>query len=225
MSSLPQSAPKLESGSAGEFPAEAKFDATWKDLLRTWEDWKAIDCGDYIRQWGGISPDDGLGRFVGVNHIGVYLGDYQSDAEVFAWHAHLEQLRHANDLIDVEIGPSYISPRQYGTQGWWLSISLPQGGIIETFACKAFGSWQERSADERRTLMSHVALEVGAEGDVRYVLERFEEQAPNLEVIAYTEADEVGHTYGHLRNNATNAVVEIVCQAANADSDQTRDHE
>ncbi len=225
MISLLQGAPKLESGSAGEFPAEARFDATWKDLLQVWENWKAIDCEGYIRQWGGISPDDSLARFVGVNHIGVYLGDYQSDADVFAWHAHLDQLRHGDDLVDVEIGPSYISPRQYGTQGWWLSISLPQGGIIETFACKAFGPWKERSADERRTLMSHVALEVGAEGDVRYVLDRFVERGSNLEIIAYTEGDEVGHTYGHLRNNATSTVVEIVYQAANADSDQTRDHE
>ena len=216
-----QGVPGLERGSPA-FPSAAEFDSTWKGLLRVWGEWKEVDCATYLRAWGGISPDEGLGRFVGVSHIGVYLGDYQLDEEVFAWRAHLLERTRRQEVLGVEIGPSYISPRQYGTQGWWLSISLPGGGILETFACKAFGPWLERPPQERRALMSHVALEVREEGDVRHVLERFEGQSADLEIIAYTEGDEVGHTYGHLRNNGTKTVLEIVYQAPNPHGDESR---
>lgn len=209
----------------GAFPAAAEFSDTWKGLRGLWEDWRTLDCGDYLRRWSGAAPDGAADRVCGVNHIAVYIGDYQSEDEVLAWHAYLRGLRDDGDIASVDIGPSYISPRQYGTQGWWLSVALPEGGTIETFACKDFGPWRERTVGERRALMSHAALEVRTEGDVRSVLEGFAAHAADLEIIAYTEADEVGHTYGHLRNNSTGTVVEIVYQASNADSGSGHAHD
>jgi hypothetical protein len=58
--------------------------------------------------------------------------------------------------------------------------------------------------------MSHVAIEVGTAEAVRAVLQGLDRDVACLESIAYTEADEVGHTYGHVRNNTTRAVLEIV---------------
>lgn len=206
--------PSIRRGDAGRFPAVSEFPAVWDELLAESQDWQRIDCGEYLRSWCGQAPVDVVPRLSGVNHIGVYLGDYATDDEVFHWNAHLEGLAEAGQIASVEMGPSYISPRQYGTPGWWISVALPDGGVIETFACRQFGPWLDRPVPERARLMSHVAMEVASATDVRAVLDRLDRAVEDLEAIAYTEADEVGHTYGHLRNNVTRAVLEIVYDAA-----------
>jgi hypothetical protein len=58
--------------------------------------------------------------------------------------------------------------------------------------------------------MSHVAMDVRTDRDVRQVLDTLDRDVRALEVIAFTEADELGHTYGHVRNNASMSVLEIV---------------
>ncbi|MFD9686352.1 hypothetical protein ACFXPX_40550 [Kitasatospora sp. NPDC059146] len=217
MNALAGSTPRLSTTYDGRFPGPADFDAVWEAVLDASGSWQDVDCAEHLRGWCGPGTDrlvtglaDGLAR---VNHIGIYLGDYERDDAVLDWHAHLVGLRAAGRIAEVETGPSYISPRQYGTQGWWNSVVLPDGRAIETFACKHYGSWRERSTEERRLLMSHLAVEVRAEADVRRTLDTLARDAAHLEVIAFTEADELGHTYGHLRNNADGTVLEIVHQA------------
>ncbi|MFJ7769623.1 hypothetical protein ACIQ1J_14770 [Streptomyces sp. NPDC097107] len=205
--------PLAHRSAAGTFPRLCDFPAVWDELLAESAAWTRVDVPGYLRTWCGEAPADVTARFTGVNHIGVYLGDYTTDDQVFAWHAHLEHLRRGGGLAAVEMGPSYISPRQYGTPGWWLSVTLNDGRVIETFTCRHYGDWTARPADERRRLMSHVALEVPAADDVREVLDRLERDLAHVEAIAYTEADEVGHTYGHLRNNTARSVLEVVHDA------------
>ncbi|MEN8655029.1 hypothetical protein ABCR94_31710 [Streptomyces sp. 21So2-11] len=214
MTTATGSHPSAHRGEAGTFPTDPEFPAVWRELLAESAAWTQVDCASYLRAWCGRSPADVAARFAGVNHIGVYLGDYSSDEEVFRWHSYLEDLQRAGELTAVEMGPSYISPRQYGTPGWWLSVALPDGRVIETFTCRHFGAWQSRPVPERRRLMSHVALEVSSAEDVQAVLSGLERDIEHVEAIAYTEADEVGHTYGHLRNNTTQSVLEVVYDAA-----------
>ncbi|MFD8467038.1 hypothetical protein ACFV10_18260 [Streptomyces cyaneofuscatus] len=217
MTTATHSHPCAHSTEAGTFPTDAEFPAVWRELLAESAAWTEVDIATYLRTWCGRSPAEVAARFAGVNHIGVYLGDYASDEEVFRWHSYLEGLRRDGELTGVEMGPSYISPRQYGTPGWWLSVSLPDGRVIETFTCRHFGAWTSRPVAERRRLMSHVALEVSTAEDVREVLAGLEGGIAHVEAIAYTEADEVGHTYGHLRNNVTRSVLEIVHDAGTKD--------
>jgi hypothetical protein len=204
--------PTLTFNVDGRIPARSEFEKVWSSLDEISSSWRDLDRARHLAQWCGIAPADCVERLVGVHHVGVYLGDYEHDGEVLAWNCSLEELRDSGGIVSLEVGPSYISPRQYGTQGWWSSIALPDGRAIETFTCLRYGPWQERTPAERRALMSHVALEVGSESDVRHILERLEQTVGALEVIAFTEADQMGHTYGHLRNNVSNSVIEFVHQ-------------
>lgn len=213
MSTAQGTVPAIAASADGDFPSRARFAAVWEEILAASRAWHDLDCAAYVNTWCGTVPD-GVGEsLTGVNHIGLYLGDYTRDDEVLDWNAHLRGLRDAGHLTTVEMGPSYISPRQYGTQGWWNSCTLPDGRTIETFTCKRYGPWLERSVDERRRLMSHVALDVRAEADVHRVLTALDDGVDTLETIAFTEADALGHTYGHVRNNGSRTVLEIVHQA------------
>jgi hypothetical protein len=213
VTSLTDSTPILPTTYDGLFPKRDCYNAVWEEILQVSGTWQAIDCAAHIRTWCGSVPGQVVTGLAGVNHIGIYLGDYQRDDEVLEWHAFLAGIQQAGRITDLEIGPSYIAPRQYGTQGWWCSLTLEDGHGIETFTCKSYGPWLERGADERRRLMSHVAVEVRAEPDVRAALDTLERAEDHLEIIAFTETDELGHTYGHLRNNIDQTVLEIVHQA------------
>jgi hypothetical protein len=150
VTSVAGSTPKLSTTFDGRFPGRDGFDAVWDEVLEVSGTWRSIDCAEHIRNWCGSVPDQVAARLAGVNHIGIYLGDYQRDDEVLDWHAYLIELQKAGRIADVEMGPSYISPRQYGTQGWWNSIAIPDGRSIETFTCKRYGPWLGHSMDERR---------------------------------------------------------------------------
>lgn len=218
MTTATGSHPSAPRGEAGTFPSAPEFPAVWRELIAESAAWNEVDCASYLRSWCGESPADVAARFAGVNHIGVYIGDYSDDEEVFRWRSYLDGLERAGQLSSVDMGPSYISPRQYGTPGWWISVSLPDGRVIETFTCRHFGPWLDKPVSERGRLMSHVALEVSAPEDVQAVLSGLERDIDHVEAIAYTEADEVGHTYGHLRNNTTRSVLEVVYDAAKKES-------
>ncbi|KUN04775.1 hypothetical protein AQI95_17945 [Streptomyces yokosukanensis] len=213
MNTVQDQVPAVSATRDGRFPSRARFDAVWEEILQASGTWSGIDCSGYVQKWCGTVPDGITESLVGVNHIGLYLGDYTRDEEVLDWNSYLRDLRSAERISSVEMGPSYISPRQYGTQGWWNSCRLPDGRTIETFMCKSYGPWLERPVDERRRLMSHVAIDVRSEPDVQRVLRALDDGVDALETIAFTEADELGHTYGHVRNNASKIVLEIVHQA------------
>ncbi|MFF7043998.1 hypothetical protein ACIP4T_33260 [Streptomyces massasporeus] len=213
MNALEGSSPAITATRDGRFPDRAGFGRAWEEILRTSSTWRDLDCGQYLSAWCGYAPDHIVEKFAGVNHVGIYMGDYDNDDEVFGWNAHLNDLRASGEITTVEMGPSYISPRQYGTPGWWNSIALADGRVIEMFACRRFGPWADRPAGERGRLMSHVAIDVHTDADVRYLLDVLDRDVDHLENIAFTEADELGHTYGHLRNNDSGSVLEIVYEA------------
>lgn len=214
MTTTPEGHPAVHRNEAGTLPVRADFESVWRELLAESSAWNQADHSSYLNHWGGQAASAVASKFAGVNHIGVYLGDYASDEEVFGWYAYLEALERAGDISSVEMGPSYISPRQYGTPGWWISVRLPGHRVIETFTCRLFGAWLDKSVPERHRLMSHVALDVDRFEDVKAILTALDRDVEYLEAIAYTETDDVGHTYGHLRNNATQSVLEIVYDAA-----------
>ncbi|MFG2792218.1 hypothetical protein [Streptomyces sp. NPDC048419] len=218
MNSLAGRMPAINATRDGRFPDRPGFDHSWKEILQTSDTWRDLDCGQYLSAWCGHAPDDVVAKFAGVNHVGIYMGDYENDDEVFAWNTFLGDLKASGQIATIEMGPSYISPRQYGTPGWWNSIVLADGRAIEMFACRRYGPWAQRSADERGRLMSHVAIDVHTDTDVRYVLESLDRDVEHLENIAFTEADELGHTYGHLRNNDSSTVLEIVYEAARGET-------
>ena len=217
MISVSGSSPAISATRAGCFPRRPGFGTAWTEILETSRAWRELDCAEYVRGWCGYAPAHIVDKFTGVHHVGIYMGDYEGDDEVFAWNAYLNDLPASVRGAAVEMGPSYIAPRKYGTPGWWNSVVLPGGRAIEMFACKKFGAWAERSADERGRLMSHVAVEVRSDRDVRSVLEVLDRDVPTVEIIAFTRADELGHTYGHVRNNATSSVLEIVYEAPRDD--------
>ncbi|MEW2523738.1 hypothetical protein [Streptomyces sp. NPDC047071] len=220
MGSITEGWPTIAASRDGRFPKRPSFDTAWEQILETSDTWRNADCAEYIRGWCGTAPDHIVDHVAGVNHVGIYMGDYERDEEILTWNAYLRDLQKSAHIATVEMGPSYISPRQYGTPGWWNALVLPDGRAIETFACMEFGPWADRAVDERRRLMSHVAIDTRTEDGVRFVLDALERDVDSLEVIAFTEADELGHTYGHVRNNADMSVLEIVYQAPRDESEQ-----
>lgn len=213
MSSITATCPTISATRDGRFPLRSDFDAVWAEIVEVSNAWRDVNCAEFIRGWCGHAPNRIADKVLGVNHIAIYMGDYERDEEVLDWNSYLNDLQAASQIKTVEMGSSYISPRQYGTEGWWNAVVLSDGRAVETFTCKASGPWADRSADERRRLMSHVAIDVRSEYDVRQVLETLGRAVKSVEIIAFTKADGLGHTYGHVRNNANMTVLEIVYQA------------
>lgn len=195
------------------FPGRGRFGETWALLLQMAESLRRIDpadflddfCGDETESWREVHE-----ALAGVHHVAFYLGDYEDDRQVFDWVDFLRVLVADEEIRSVDMGPSYIAPKQYGTPGWWFSVTLPDGFVIEMFTCRTFGGWIERPPQERADLMSHLALAVESEPAVLAVMDHLVRSSESLESIALVERDEVGHTYCHIRNNRKNRVVEIV---------------
>lgn len=207
------------------FPESGGFPAAWEQI-RSAAAWRHADPRRFLEEWCGSAPPAGLypELLADVNHVACYLGDYRNDQQVFDWHVFLEDRRSCGELASVDMGPSYIAPRQYGTPGWWYSVSFPDGFVIEMFCCRSFGDWPRRSAAERAALMSHLAINVRTEHGVRAALDLLAGSAAQMETISYTEADTMGHTYGHVRNNATQQVVEFVHEAAQREGGRNGHH-
>lgn len=185
--------------------------AMWNEVTRLAEASVAAGPRSALREFLDAEPgEEDEANLVGVHHVGVYLGDYRSDADIFAWMDFLDRLCAKGVLREAMHGPSYIAPRQYGTQGWWSSVVTAQGAVIETFSCREFGPWRTRSHVERGRLMSHAAIGVSNRTLVRLALDGFVARQQHLSLIAYTEGDEIGHCYGHLRNEANGLVIELI---------------
>ncbi len=205
-------APTLDADAAGLL-VPAEFDSLWSAVQGLSNSWRNVEPTGYLSRWAGCEVSSlSDGRLLRVHHIGVYMGDYDAESDALAWNEYLLGLADQGRVAAVEIGPSYIAPRQYGTQGWLSSVTLCSGAVLETFTCKRYGRWKDLTIKQRQMLMSHAALQVQEVGDVRFVLDGVAGRSRSTEIIAFTESDEFGHTYGHLRNNTTGSVVEIVHQ-------------
>jgi hypothetical protein len=155
----------------------------------------------------------------GLHHVAVYLGDYTREREVDAWHAFLTE-KQAAEPMTIDRGPSYIAPKCYGTPGWWFSVSRPGGPAMEMFCNRFYGGWSRYTRVKRSRLMAHMAVSVQKERDLSVLLDEFAAMA-HIEMIAFTPKDELGHTYGHLRNNNNHKVLELIFSDESAVDDAT----
>lgn len=171
----------------------------------------------HVRRMRSISPADHLSSFLGceadtcdqaadrIEHVAVYAGDYRRDEDFEAW---LDCLLQEGTLSNPQVGPSYIAPREYGTQGYWISAEL-EGAGLEIFAIKRAGSWQAFPPLKKAARMSHVGLGVNSGSQVLPLLTRLA-GCPHISLLSYSPDDELNHTYGHLLNRKTDRVLEIV---------------
>ncbi|MFD1954378.1 hypothetical protein ACFSL6_09445 [Paenibacillus thailandensis] len=166
------------------------------------------ECLDLVG--GALDSQDPLP----IDHFAYYIGEYRNDKAVFDWIEFMYREMEEERIRSLDYGPSYIVPLHYGTQGWWLSIGLNDGTAVELFACKQFGPWLRYPKAKRLSLMSHPAYRVGSKEDVFRFVDRYR-GTEGYEILKLTEEDSVGHTYGHIRNNRTNRVVEIVYSSSN----------
>jgi|GEM_PF-556495 len=144
-----------------------------------------------------------------VGHTALYLGDYHTEKFPDQFSKYLESLV-GNKLSHYEFGPSYISPKQYGTPGWWYSFKLVDNAQeVELFTCRHFGEWNEYSEDVKKKLMSHYAIGVDSLEKFNKIVE-YMNSIMLVEMIIITKNDKVGHTYAHFRNKKNNCVLEIV---------------
>ncbi|WP_256080122.1 excinuclease ABC subunit UvrA [Massilia sp. YIM B04103] len=201
----------LAPAGALHFPQARQFHQTWAAILQLADSVRDSDSAALLTEFlGADARDEQLGSLARVHHAAIYLGDYEDDADVFAWFAFLDQLAGEGVVRSVEHGPSHIAPKQYGTPGWWASLERADGFVIEMFCCRAFGPWLERTPAQRARLMSHAALAVNERAQVLPTLQALVRSQPQLELIAFTDGDELGHCYGHLRNNHNHFVIELV---------------
>ncbi|NHZ94188.1 excinuclease ABC subunit UvrA [Massilia sp. CCM 8734] len=201
----------LAQAGALHFPAPDQFQHTWDAVTNLADSVRDSDSAALLTEFlGEAAGSEQLSGLDQVHHAAIYLGDYENDQDVFAWFAFLDQLARAGLVRGVEHGPSYIAPKQYGTPGWWASLERADGFVIEMFCCRAFGPWLERTPVQRARLMSHAALAVSEREQVLPTLQALARSQPQVELIAFTEGDELGHCYGHLRNNHNNFVIELV---------------
>lgn len=141
----------------------------------------------------------------GLHHVAVYLGDYRAEEEVERW---LAFLRRVDGVSGVRCGPSYIAPRYHGAQAYWIDCHVDGAGA-EMFTNKSMGLWESYEHAGKIARMSHFALAVEEAAHVRPLLDFFAHY-PGFELLAFSPADELGHTYGHLLDGKTRRVLELV---------------
>lgn len=192
-----------------------QFEALWRAIQAELDQVKGLSLSRHLQEFLGCKIKKQLASLKRLNHLAVYVGDYKDELLVDSWHNFLLRKQRGGSLISIDRGPSYIAPREYGTPGWWWSIKRPDGFVIELFCCRAYGKWAEFSVEKKYNLMSHRAITVSDKDSVLPALKSFESMM-GLEIIAYTNDDALGHTYGHVRNNLNNKVIEMVWEKAPA---------
>jgi hypothetical protein len=185
------------------------FEPVWRSAVGRARENLRLGPRVALEDFLGHPADPAAYRLVGVHHTAVYIGDYVHEDEVEAWAASLEDRLRAGELTRYERGPSWIAPRHYGTPGWWFSVDTADGLTLEAFCCRVWGRWAELPVETRQVLMSHVGLATVNASAVRSALDQLV-QREALEAIAFTSEDELGHTYGHLRDPRTHRVLEVV---------------
>lgn len=144
-----------------------------------------------------------------IAHIGIYMSDYEDESFIEEVKSYLENAKDKK-ITNLAYGPTYISPKYYGTPGWWFSFQiLSENFDVELFTCRNYGSWSEYSADKKTTLMSHYAIGVKIKEDFYKIYDAIREN-DNFEAFVLTENDVVGHTYAHFKNKKTLDVLEVI---------------
>lgn len=181
----------------------------WETLLSSVQKTRKLKLADILYDFFESPEDPADYPMTGLHHVAFYLGDYCEEAEVDRWHQFLMDAKEKGRLASVDRGPSYISPKYYGTPGWWFSVKGCDGFVMEMFSCRHYGLWMKLPPEIRQSLMSHKAISILSETQVLPTLKRLDKKK-NIELIAFTRDDALGHTYGHLRNNDNHKVLELV---------------
>lgn len=144
-----------------------------------------------------------------IAHTGIYMGDYEDECFIEEIKAYLENIK-GKRISNLEYGPTYISPKYYGTPGWWFSFHLlSDNSEVELFTCRNYGRWSEYSLEKKITLMSHYAIGVKTKENFYKIYDALKENE-NFEAFVMTDNDVVGHTYAHFKNKETLDVLEII---------------
>ncbi len=150
--------------------------------------------------------DDSIFADSTIKHVAFYCGDYVEDQTIDLFYDYIK----ASDKVkDVEYGPSYISPKEYNTPGWWLSLHTIDDKEIELFSCKSFGEWKKFDVLKKDCLMSHIALSMKSLDEL-YNAVNYLDTKSELHRIMLTENDSLGHTYAHYLNKESNHVFELL---------------
>jgi excinuclease ABC subunit A len=192
-----------------------QFEALWEAINAELDQVKGLSLSRHLQEFLGYRiarRPSSLGK---LNHLAVYIGDYEDELLVDCWHNFLLKRKRSGSLTRIDRGPSYIAPREYGAPGWWWSIKRQDGYVIELFCCRSYGRWAQFPVEKKYNLMSHKAITISDKVSVLPALKSFE-SITGLEIIAYTDDDALGHTYGHVRNNLNNKVIELVWEEAAA---------
>lgn len=186
-------------------PEEAAFGA-YLDDMHCYADTAWRQSPDTILEaFFGFPVSSREHHIAGIDHVAFYIGDYRTDTDVERW---FEFLDRSCQISDLKVGPSYISPREYGTQGYWISCAL--GGMsIEMFSSKSAGYWKTQAPCYKVTRMSHFALAVPQVYHLHPLLTYFAHYG-DVSILSYSHQDALGHTYGHLLNRKTDCVLELV---------------
>lgn len=186
-----------------------QYEKMWQQILEMDRQKKKAQINDILYEYLNAREDTDSNEIRDIHHIAIYIGDYYEDNIIFSLADFFKNKEEQNKIQSINFGPSYISPKYYGTPGWWFSIHTQDGSVIELFSCLAFGNWVIRSKKERSDLMSHFAVEVNTENRVKKLLDHYS-QRENIKLITYVEKNELGHTYGHLFNELNNKVIELI---------------
>lgn len=174
-----------------------------------------IDLRYYLERTRRLPVEEVLAAFLGfpvaprafhlrgLHHVAAYIGDYRREDEVERW---LDFLSRAEGVAELRSGPSWIAPRFYGAPGYWISCRL-DGVYTELFTVKHLAPWAGHEHAWKASRMSHFALLVDGASHVRPLLDWFAHY-PGLAVLAFSQRDELGHTYGHLLHG--DRVLELV---------------
>jgi hypothetical protein len=190
------------------FDIDIDYDKCHEILIAEGQRLAGLSVNDVVNDFLSVKGGD-FSMLKRVHHVACYCGDYEHMAHIFALDRYFKGEKEQGVLKSYEMGPSYISPKEHGTQGWWYSLEYPDGLIIELFTCLDWGAWRKQGKDYKYTAMSHMALGVDTREDLFSAFEELTVES-ETELFSFTESDCVGHTYGHLRNKSTNNVLEIL---------------
>lgn len=177
--------------------------------LQKYEDMKLDSVDAILEHYFGSSINKELFKNAFISHKGIYLGDYNCENSAMKFKLYLDKI--SGTIVDnVEYGPTYISPKFYGTPGWWYSFNLKEKNCdIELFTCRDFGEWSTYNQEKKQTLMSHYAIGVKTLDEFYNIYEEIK-QIDSYEILVLTENDVVGHTYAHFKNRTTEEVLEVI---------------
>nr|VFK25668.1 MAG: hypothetical protein BECKMB1821G_GA0114241_101522 [Candidatus Kentron sp. MB]VFK29657.1 MAG: hypothetical protein BECKMB1821I_GA0114274_101121 [Candidatus Kentron sp. MB]VFK74858.1 MAG: hypothetical protein BECKMB1821H_GA0114242_101121 [Candidatus Kentron sp. MB] len=191
--------------------AHELYPFAWSEIEREVLRRQTLGAQQALQEFLGETVEQDVHGIEDLHHVAVYLGDYTDDRDVEIWHRFLLELKAQGTLSKVQYGPSYVAPKYYGTQGWWFSLERAEGLSVEVFCCRHHGRWSRYKPEQRYRLMSHAAVSVSTADGVERALSALTSQL-GVKMLMHTVEDELGHTYGHLLNETTLCVLELVHQ-------------